>query len=191
MQVPPEISYRNVKKKEEIEALIHRRISKLEKIGRSMTGCHVTVESPHRHQSSGNPIQVRIRANLPPGQELTVRRDSSEGGREEPLQTVLRKAFEAMERRIKEWTQRQRGEVKAHPEQQAGALIERLFPDYGFLRSVDGREIYFHKNSVLHDDFGRLEIGTGVRFVEEMGEKGLQASTVEIVDKPGVRTAEE
>jgi hypothetical protein len=37
----------------------------------------------------------------------------------------------------------------------------------------------------LHDDFERIEIGTGVRFFATEGEKGLQASTVQIIDKPG------
>jgi hypothetical protein len=36
-------------------------------------------------------------------------------------------------------------------------------------------------------DFHRLEIGTEVIFVESAGEKGPQASTVQIVSKPGVR----
>ena len=40
----------------------------------------------------------------------------------------------------------------------------------------------------LNDDFDRLEPGTGVRYVEEAGAKGPQASTVQIVDKPGVKT---
>ena len=40
---------------------------------------------------------------------------------------------------------------------------------------------------MLQGDFPRLEIGTGVRFVEERGEEGPQASTVQIVDKPGAR----
>ena len=34
-------------------------------------------------------------------------------------------------------------------------------------------EVYFHRNSVLHDDFDRLTIGMGVRYVAEDGEKGL------------------
>jgi cold shock CspA family protein len=59
---------------------------------------------------------------------------------------------------------------------------------YGFIRSLDGREIYFHKNSMPAGEFGRLEIGTGVRWVEEEGEKGPQASALRIVDKPGSRT---
>lgn len=43
------------------------------------------------------------------------------------------------------------------------------------------------KNSILHNDFNRLEIGTGVNFSLEQGEEWPQASTVKIVDKPGVR----
>lgn len=71
------------------------------------------------------------------------------------------------------------------------AIVTQIFPQegYGFLRTVDeDREIYFHKNSVLHNDFERLTVGTGVRYVEEEGEKRPQATTVQIVNKPGVRT---
>ena len=37
--------------------------------------------------------------------------------------------------------------------------MEKLFPEgrYGFLRTVDGREVYFHSNSVLHGDSECLE----------------------------------
>jgi cold shock CspA family protein len=50
--------------------------------------------------------------------------------------------------------------------------------------NLKGEDVYFHKNSVLHNDFGRLTKGTGVRYNEEMGQKGLQASSLKIVDKP-------
>ena len=43
---------------------------------------------------------------------------------------------------------------------------------------------------MLHDGFDRLEIGTAVRFEQEEGEKGPQASTVQIVDKPGASVGE-
>jgi len=59
---------------------------------------------------------------------------------------------------------------------------------YGFIKSLDGREIYFHKNSLPAGEFDRLEIGTGVRWAEEQGEKGPQASSLRIVDKLGFRT---
>jgi cold shock CspA family protein len=61
--------------------------------------------------------------------------------------------------------------------------VVKLFPEegHGFLESEDGREVYFHRNSVLGRGFDRLDIGNEVRFVEERGEEGPQASTVAIV----------
>jgi cold shock CspA family protein len=42
-------------------------------------------------------------------------------------------------------------------------------------------EVYFHRNSVLHRGFDELAVGTEVRFVEEEGEQGPQASTVAVI----------
>ncbi len=58
--------------------------------------------------------------------------------------------------------------------------------DYGFIKTLDGEDVYFHRNSVIHGDFDHIEVGTGVRFEAVEGEQGLQATTVQIVDKPGV-----
>jgi len=55
--------------------------------------------------------------------------------------------------------------------------------DYGRIETPDNRVIYFHRNSVLNDGFDKLDIGSEVRFVEEMGERGPQASTVTPVGK--------
>jgi cold shock CspA family protein len=49
----------------------------------------------------------------------------------------------------------------------------------------DERQVYFHRNSVLHGDFERLAIGTEVRFSAEDGDDGPQASSVQIVAKLG------
>ena len=54
---------------------------------------------------------------------------------------------------------------------------------YGFIETADGREVYFHRNSVLDDAFEHLTVASEVRFVEEMGEKGPQANTVRLVGK--------
>jgi cold shock CspA family protein len=51
---------------------------------------------------------------------------------------------------------------------------------YGFLTTDDGREVYFHKDSVLNQGFQRLKLGARVIFAEEQGDKGPQASTVKI-----------
>jgi cold shock CspA family protein len=52
----------------------------------------------------------------------------------------------------------------------------------GFSPREDAREVYFHKNSVL-GGFGRLKVGVRVRFTEEMGNEGPQASTVALAGK--------
>ena len=59
--------------------------------------------------------------------------------------------------------------------------------EFGFLEAADGREVYFHRNSVLDGAFNRLAVGTHVTFAEEMGEKGPQASTVKLIGKHGLR----
>ena len=59
-----------------------------------------------------------------------------------------------------------------------------MFPEggYGFIATPEGRELYFHRNSVLEPGFDQLEVGTEVRFDEEMGEQGPQATTVKAID---------
>jgi len=61
--------------------------------------------------------------------------------------------------------------------------VVKIFPGegYGFLEDDEGREIYFHRNSVLDGAFQRLEVGSEVRFAEEAGEKGPQASSVGLI----------
>jgi cold shock CspA family protein len=53
------------------------------------------------------------------------------------------------------------------------------------LETADRREIYFHRSSVLDGGFDRLKIGVEVRFAEELGEEGPQASTVQPVGESG------
>lgn len=189
IKVPLELTFRDIDKTEAIESLIQSKVGKLEKICPELVSCRVVVESPHEHQRTGSPYRVRISMAIPSGPELVVKRESTQGHVHEDLPMVIRNAFDVAHRQLKEAVKQQRGEVKTHPEQEVMAFVSRLFPEegYGFLRTVEGGEVYFHRNSVLHDDFDRLEVGAGVRFVEEEGDKGPQASTVEIVDKPGAR----
>ena len=77
--------------------------------------------------------------------------------------------------------------MKAHPQNQVTAFVERLLREdgYGFLRTIEGEQIYFNKNSTLHGEWDRMKVGTGVRYAAEQGEKGMQATSIEIVDKLG------
>lgn len=106
---------------------------------------------------------------------------------EEPLAALIRRTFDSARRELEKIVDKQRGKVKTPAQQQAQAVVEKMFWDrqYGFLRTMDGQQVYFHRNSVLHKHWSHLSAGTVVRYTSEVGDKGLQASTVELVDKPG------
>jgi ribosome-associated translation inhibitor RaiA len=108
--------------------------------------------------------------------------------REEPLEALIRRTFDSARRELEKEVEKQRGELKTPAQQGTQAVVEKIFRDagYGFLRTLDGQQVYFHQNSVLHSHWDNLTVGTIVRYAPELGEKGLQASTVEIVNKPGV-----
>ena len=74
---------------------------------------------------------------------------------------------------------RQEGAVKRHEAAPRG-VVRRLLPHegYRFLETADGRAVCFHRNAVLHGGFDRLRVGDEVRFAEEPGAEGPQASTV-------------
>jgi len=189
MKVPLEISFRGIEKTDAVEDLIREKAADMERLCGDIISCRIVVEVPQQYQKSGRPYRVRINVNIPPGHEVVVRRESSEGMLHDELPSTIREAFDAAKRQVKKIVEKRRGDVKSPSEDVTTAFVVRLFRDegYGFAQTTDGRELYFHKNAVLHDDFDRLEIGTGVRLEEEMGEKGPQASTVQIVDKQGAR----
>lgn len=192
MQVPLEISYHGVDHSDWSEAYIRERAAHLERFCDNIISCRVVVERPHQHHRQGNRYRVRVEVKIPPNKDLIADKEMTEE-RYTELRTVIRSAFDVMERQLKESVERRRYEVKVHQEQ-PHALVARLFKDegYGFIRMTDSdEEYYFHRNSVLHNDFERIEVGTEVRFEPEMGDMGPQASSVQIVSKPGARESGE
>jgi cold shock CspA family protein len=89
-----------------------------------------------------------------------------------------------MKRQLEDHARVRRGKVKQHEAPPGGHVIS-LHPeeDYGRIGTPDGRVIYFHRNSVLKEAFDKLEVGSEVRFTEETGERGPQASSVTPVGK--------
>lgn len=91
-----------------------------------------------------------------------------------------------LRRQLRKLVEKQHGDVKNHPAQQVGGLIVRLLreQEYGFIKSPEGEEVYFHKNSLAGDDLDRLEVGPECSGTGREGNDGPQASTVRIIDKP-------
>lgn len=178
MQRPLKITARDFALSEAFEAEIREKAAKLDNYYNGIIGCEVVVEAPVEHHRKGGPFNVRIDLTLPGG-ELAVNRQ-----KQETLAAAIREAFDAARRRLEDYARAQRGDVKSH-EALPHARVTKLSPQdgYGFLETPEGREVYFHRNSVLDPGFEHLAIGTDVHFVEELGTEGPQASTVVITHK--------
>jgi ribosome-associated translation inhibitor RaiA/cold shock CspA family protein len=180
MQIPVQITFRNVARSDAIEAKIRDRAAKLDTFYDQITGCHVTVEAPHRHHHQGKLFQVGVDL-IVPGAELVVNRAPREHHAHEDVFVAIRDAFDAARRQLEDYARQRRADTKLHLEPAHGR-VSRLFPDHGFVVTPDKREIYFHRHSLLGTRFDALAVGTSVRFVEEEGNEGPQASTVRVVD---------
>jgi ribosomal subunit interface protein len=183
MQTPLQITAHDLTLSEAVETEIREKATKLERYYQRIVSCHVVVGAPVRaaHASHSQAGRYHVSIDLTvPGAELVVTRHENP-----ELLVAIRDAFNAAQRQLQAYARRQRGEVKT-PETPPHAVVSKLFATegYGFLETPDGREVYFHRNSVLDPGFDRLEVGTEVRFAEEQGDKGPQASTVAIVGSP-------
>jgi cold shock CspA family protein len=168
---------------EAIAALVQEKAADLETFSDHIMGCRVVVEPASKHHQHGNLYEVRIDLTVP-GEVIAVTREPGDQPKYRDLQVALRDAFDAARRQLEDYVRRCRGAVKEH-EGQPRARVSQLCPEegYGFLETPDGREIYFHRHSVLHEAFDRLQLGTEVSFAEEEGKKGPQASTVTLVGR--------
>jgi len=147
--------------------------------------CRVAIEKEHATSRSGRPHRVRLDIKVPPGHEVVIDENTNSGAPEESVDQTLRSAFKRARRKLRDLSAQQREEVKSHPEQATMGIIDKKFEDHGFLRTPEGREIYFHQNSVIHDDFENVHVGDGVHYTEDLGDEGAQASTVRVVDRRG------
>ena len=175
MQVPLELSARRATLSPKIEADLRARVDKLERFYHRITRCRIAVEGPSNHHQEGGPWRVRVDVAVP-GNELVADKESA------TLNAAIQDAFDAAERQVEEFARIRRGEVKTSITPPEGTVL-RLFPEegFGFLAGEDGRELYFHRNSVLEPGFESLAVGARVRYAEEQGFEGPQASTVSVL----------
>lgn len=181
MQIPLQISFRNMTSSEAVAARIRERAEEIERFCDRITSCRVVVEAPHRHQHQGRIYHVRVDITVP-GEEVVVKRDPSAHHAHEDVYVAIRDAFDAARRQLEDHVRRRfHGERKSHEAPSTGRVV-RLFPweGYGFLAAEQEGDVYFDRRSVLNGGFDRLTVGDEVRFVSHPGEgeKGPQASTV-------------
>lgn len=180
MQIPLQITFRHMPPSPALEARVRELALRLERFSSKIMRCHVVIDVPHRHQHQGRIFEVHIQVTVPNG-ECIAQREHQQRQSHEDVHVALRDAFLAVTRQLEDYERVRRQEVK-HREPEPSGWISELYPaeDFGRIQTKDGRSIYFHRNSVVSHDFDRLHTGVEVRFVEEAGDRGPQASTVKI-----------
>jgi ribosomal subunit interface protein len=178
MQLPLQITFRDIEHSDPVEQYVRTKAAKLDVLDARIMSCRVAIEMPHRHARHGEHYRVRVDVTVPGG-EIVVGHVPGEKKLFEDLYAAIDSAFDDAGRQLQDFVRRQRGEVKVHERARHGHVTKLFtYEGYGFLRTPEGDELYFHRNSVLNGGFDRLKIGSRVRFAEEVGDGGPRATTV-------------
>lgn len=182
MQIPLKIAWHDVEESPRVEALITTNAEKLEQFYDRITSCRVTVSAPGRLRHEGTIYSVRIDLTVP-GREIVVNRQHGKDARHKEIEFAVNDAFHAARRMLEDHVRTTRNKVKRHETPPHGR-VAKFFPEtgYGFIETPDGREVYFHERSFLAEG-APIQVGDEVRFVEEPGEKGPNATSVRPVGR--------
>ena len=175
MQVPLQITVRNVPRSPALEARIRDKAAKLEEFDPRISSCHVTVEESSKHHHQGRQFSVRVDLRVP-GREIVASRDH-----DADIFVALRDAFDAAKRQLEDVVREKRGDVKAHEVVRHGHIARLdVREGWGFIQADDGGELYFSRENVAHPAFEHLEPGMPVQFIEELAAEGPQAKRVSV-----------
>ena len=108
MQLPLQITIRDVDHSEALETHIRDKAKKLDEFFDHIMSCRVVVETPHKHHHQGKQFNVRIDIGVP-GSEIVVNRDHAED-----VYVALRDAFDAAKRQLEEHARKLHGNIKTH-----------------------------------------------------------------------------
>lgn len=184
MQVPLQIHFEHIAHVDFIEERVRREAAKLERFCDRITSARVVIGRPQHRHRKGDTYALRIHLTIPGAADIAVSRDPAATGRHEEIQVTITDAFDEARRQLQDLVRKRDGDVKMH-EVPSHGVIHTLDPgrDHGFISASDGREIYFHRNSVEGGNFDKLSVGQEVRFSEAVGDKGPQATIVTAIGK--------
>ena len=114
MQIPLQITIRDIEHSDTLETHIRSKAEKLEEFFKHITSCRVVVEVPHRHHQQGKQFNVRLDIGVP-GNEIVVNREHAED-----VYVALRDAFGAAKRQLEDYARKLRGDVKTHEPKRSG-----------------------------------------------------------------------
>ncbi len=159
MQIPLQITIQDLPHSESMEMDIRKKVEKLQLYNDHIMSCRIVINLVQKHKHQGKEYLAKIDLKVP-GAELVANKH-----RRENAYVAIRDAFNALQRQLKSRSRKQRGEVKTHEAILSGKVV-RLFEDYGFIESTDGKEYYFHRDNVINNNFENMTAETEVFFLE-------------------------
>ncbi len=117
MNLPLQITWRDVDQSDAIEAAIREHAGKLNQFCDHIMSCRVMVEAPHGHKHKGKLYHITIDITVP-GKEIVVTRDPAKHAAHEDIYISIRDAFDAARRQLQDYVRKQRGDVKTHEDYQ-------------------------------------------------------------------------
>jgi ribosome-associated translation inhibitor RaiA len=181
MTVALQITFRHMDPSPALEARVRELASRLDRFSAQILRCHVVLEPSPHHKHQGALYDFRIDITLP-DEQISIRHAHPADHAHEDPYVALRDAFLAARRKLEDYERKRRGDVKHRSEIAHGRISELdTGRSFGRIESADGRLIYFHRNSLVGSRFEDLVTGMEVRFSEETGDLGPQASTVHVL----------
>jgi cold shock CspA family protein len=181
---PVQITFKAVPRSPEIEAGIHARAAKLAKYYPRITGCHVVIASSRRRPRTGSFYSARVDV-LVPGAEIVANEDHHLRSEHREPEAAIDQAFRVARRKLEDYARKQRGDVKQRRTLPIGRVSKIVATErYGFVKSPEGREVYFHANALRRGGFDALTVGDPVHYVEGEGDEGPNAASVRPIRRP-------
>jgi len=113
MELPLQITFRNMENSPAVEADVERQAAKLERrFGRIMS-CRVAIQAPHHHQRKGKLFRVSVDLKVP-GREIAATSAGPKDHAHEDIHVAIRDVFEAVARKLQDHARKGQGAVKAH-----------------------------------------------------------------------------
>ncbi|MBN4016387.1 ribosome-associated translation inhibitor RaiA [Rhodospirillaceae bacterium AH-315-P19] len=113
MELPLQITFRNMDPSESVETNVREKAMKLERFFDRITSCRVVIEAPHRHHHKGKLYNVRIDISVP-GKEIVVNHNGPKNHAHEDVYVAIRDAFSAAVRQLEDHVQKSDPKKQKH-----------------------------------------------------------------------------
>ena len=107
MQIPLQITVRDMAHSDALEDRIRERVAGLERFHPRMTSCRVVVAEARKYHQQGRQFEVRIDVRVPGHAEIVATRQH-----DEDVYVALRDAFDSVKRQLEEVVREKRGTLR-------------------------------------------------------------------------------